>query len=208
MGPGVKWSQPRQVSVLEDPHQRPVRGADRQEVHDHGLGGQQDRAQEHEQHDVGGGHDERHRPRRVRAHQGQEIEVEGGVAGDQQRAPRRAGASRGCAARGCAPRRCWRGTAVCTTSSAMCRPIVWASAPWIAGGPRRAHDRQHLVLAQRERRIEVDEALDALDSRLRGEPAAQVVELRRSSAPPAASPRRSRESRECAWSPARGTPVG
>ena len=141
------------------------------------LSGQQDRAEEHEQHDVGGGHDERHRPRRVRAYHARKSRSKAVWPVTSTRA-----SPGGCVARMCCTRlrasSLLAGNAVCTTSSAMCRPMVWASAPWIAGGPVGAHDRQHLVLAQREGRIQVDEALDAQDSRLLGEPAAQVVELR------------------------------
>jgi hypothetical protein len=49
--------------------------------------------------------------------------------------------------------------------------------PLDRGGAGGAHDRQHLVLAQREGRIQIDEALDAQHARQLGEPAAHAVQL-------------------------------
>ena len=72
-----------QVALLEDPHQRAVGGGDREEVHDHRLERQQRRAQQQEERDVGGQHDEADGGRRRVAHDGDEVEVEGDRAGQQ-----------------------------------------------------------------------------------------------------------------------------
>ena len=98
-----------QMPVLEHPHQGPVRSADGEEIHDDGLERKQDRAEEQEQQEVVCGDDEHHGARRVIAHQAEEVEVEGGVAGDEKaRLPARV-LSAGSSAPGFGPSRCRQG---------------------------------------------------------------------------------------------------
>ena len=82
----LEVEQPRQVPVLEDPHQGAERGADREQVHDHRLERQQDRAEHHEEHDVGDDEDEGDGIGHAREDERVQVDVVGGRPGDDERA--------------------------------------------------------------------------------------------------------------------------
>ena len=82
----------------------------------------------------------------------------------RRRAPSGGDALPGSAARDRAARSLLAGCGVWTTSRAMWRPIVCVERVLDGRRARRGgHGRQHLVLVQRDRRVQVDEALDAAD---------------------------------------------
>ena len=170
-----------QVAVLEDPDQRTEAGDDRERVHDQRLGRQHHRPQEDEQHEVGRHDDEqersagsrrgrgrrrrRHRPRRHRRGRSSPAGGASGPVGSRRsatsglalvavRAVRRGDRERRQVAPG---RRRERGLDV-----SVARTVRVAV--------------EERVLVERQPRVDIDEAVDARDPWVGGQPARVVVE--------------------------------